>query len=118
MKKERVLTIRTTPDELKKWQALADSSGVTLSDLIRQHLNSDLVGRQPVRQPRTRTVENRALIAIISRTGSLTNQIARWCNTYKSRADAVQVIAALITIERQLSAALDDARAKPCTPSS
>lgn len=118
MKKERVLTIRTTPDELMKWQALAQAANVTLSDLIRQQLNADLVGRQPVRQQRTRTVENYALIAIVSKFGNLTNQIARWCNTYKSRADAVQVIAALIAIERQFSAALDDARAKPCTQSS
>lgn len=118
MKKKRILSIRCSPDELAKWQSVADAASVTLSDLIRQQLDSAIVGRHPVRQQRTRIIENRALIAIISRTGSLTNQIARWCNTYKSRADALQVTAALMAIERQLSIALDDARAKPCTSSS
>lgn len=118
MKKEKLFSMRCSADELEKWQAVAAASSLTLSDLIRQQLDSAIVGRHPVRQQRTRIVENRALIAIISRTGSLTNQIARWCNTYKSRADALQVTAVLMAIERQLSIALDDARAKSCTSSS
>ncbi|MBC7201820.1 MAG: plasmid mobilization relaxosome protein MobC [Pseudomonas balearica] len=44
-----------------------------------------------------------ALLAALARAGNNLNQIGRWANTYKSNADAVQVLAALVGIEQILS---------------
>ena len=40
----------------------------------------------------------------VARIGNNLNQIARWANTHKEVAEAVEVIARLVVIERTLSA--------------
>ena len=40
----------------------------------------------------------------LARIGANLNQIARWANTHKTAADAVEVIAHLIAVERVLAA--------------
>ena len=39
----------------------------------------------------------------VARIGSNLNQIARWANTYASEAEAVEVVAHLVAIERALA---------------
>ena len=112
MDKKRLFTLRTNDAELQKWQALALASGLTLADLIRQQLQSALVGRHPVRQQTVRPVANPLTLLAIARAGNCINQIAKACNTHKSRIDSVQVIAALIAIDRRLAAELDAASKK------
>ena len=53
------------------------------------------VWRAKVERERTRQVV---------RIGNNLNQVARWANTHKTAAEAVEVIAHLITIERALAA--------------
>ena len=80
--------IRASKAERAEWHAKARAVGLSLSDLVRRS-----VGRV-----RTWTVAH----AELERIGSNLNQIARWANTHKENAEAVEVIAHLVAIERTL----------------
>lgn len=95
--------VKVTDDERAGWQAQAEAAGLTLADLIRQRLGEARpVGRDPVRRRAARRADPE-LLAALGRIGSNLNQIARWANTYKGKAEAVQVLAALVSIEQILS---------------
>lgn len=101
-KRTQWVHVKATPAEHTQWQALAAAQGLTLADLIRQSLDARLVGRDPVRRRAARRADPE-LLAALGRIGSNLNQIARWANTYKGKAEAVQVLAALVSIEQILS---------------
>ena len=91
------LHARVSPAELADWRAKAAAAGVPLSDLLRQAM------------ARTRTWTARA-VAIegertrqVARIGNNLNQIARWANTHAETAEAVEVIAQLVAIEREIA---------------
>ena len=95
--------VKVTDDERAGWQAQAEAVGLTLADLIRQRLGEARpVGRDPIRRRAARRADPE-LLAALGRIGSNLNQIARWANTYKGKAEAVQVLAALVSIEQILS---------------
>lgn len=106
--RDKLLTIKVSSAERADWQQQATAAGMTLSDLIRARMSSPTVCRAPRRQ--RRLVADPALLAAIARAGNNLNQIARWSNTYKSAADAAQVLIALAAIERQLSSFLNSGR--------
>ena len=62
-----------------------------------------LVRRDPVPRRASRRADP-ALLAALGRIGGNLNQVARWANTHKAGADAVQVLAALASIEQMISA--------------
>lgn len=97
--------VKASLDERSAWQALAAAEGLTLADLIRARLAANQVGRSPRRQARAKAADP-ALLAGIAKAGNNLNQLARWANTHKGAADAVQVLAALAAIERQISSFL------------
>lgn len=100
--RDKLLTIKTTAAEREGWQAQAKLAGLTLADLIRQRLgNSQEVSREPIRRRSARRADP-LLLQNIGRVGSNLNQIARWANTYKSGAQAVQVLTALVALEQIL----------------
>ena len=90
------LTIRVTPTEKLAWQEKAVLSGLTLSNLIRQAMS----------KTRTGTASNSSLVQEqtrqIARIGNNLNQIAKWANTYKQTAEAIEVIQALRLIQETL----------------
>ena len=43
----------------------------------------------------------------LARIGANLNQIARWANTFKANAEAVEIVAHLVAIERSLTALAD-----------
>ena len=95
--------VKVTDDERAGWQAQAEAAGLTLADLIWQRLGEARpVGRDQVRRRAARRADPE-LLAALGRIGSNLNQIARWANTYKGKAEAVQVLAALVSIEQILS---------------
>ena len=49
----------------------------------------------------------------LARIGSNLNQIARWANTYREAADALEVVAHLTAIERALEALTVDGEREP-----
>ena len=89
---------RVSPGELADWRAKAASAGVPLSTLLREAMARTRTWTAPaaeVERERTRQ---------IARIGSNLNQIARWANTFASTAEAVEVVAHLVAIERALAA--------------
>ena len=93
-----LVAVRLTPDESADWRTKAKAAGVPLSALIRRAM------------ARTRTWTARAAeiererTRQVSRIGNNLNQIARWANRHKGAADAVEVLARLVSIERALTA--------------
>ena len=95
-KKDTYIKIRLTKAEKEEWQKKAVKAGLSLSNLIRQ-----AIGRT-----QTWTAPDRGLISEqtreISRLGNNLNQIAKWANTYKSTAEAIEIIECLREIENKL----------------
>ena len=90
--------IRASEAERASWHAMASAAGLSLSDLLRRSIvkvRTWTVAAAEVERERTRE---------LARIGSNLNQIARWVNTYKEGADAVQIIAYLVAIEREVGA--------------
>jgi hypothetical protein len=95
-KKSVRVKIRLTEEEKNQWQGKAKSAGMTLSRLIRDSFDRVYVwsvGDRKLYAERTRE---------IARIGSNINQLARWANTYKTAADAVQIIIGLAAVEKAL----------------
>lgn len=94
--------VKVTPAERAAWKAAAAAEGVTVADLIRKRMGTATEGRAPKRTRAARRADPRLLQAA-GRIGSNLNQIARWCNTHCENADAVQVLAALVSIDQALT---------------
>ena len=95
-KKDTYIKIRLTKAEKEQWQEKAVRAGLSLSNLI----------RQAIKKTQTWTAPDRGLISEqtrqISRLGNNLNQIAKWANTYKSTAEAIEIIECLREIENKL----------------
>ena len=90
--------IRVREAERAEWHAKARSAGLTLSDLVRRSVGRVrpwTVAHAEVERERTRE---------LVRIGANLNQIARWANTFKANAEAVEIVAHLVAIERALAA--------------
>ena len=93
--------IRAREAERAEWHAKARSAGLTLSDLVRRSVGRArtwTVAHADVERERTRE---------LARIGANLNQIARWANTFKANAEAVEIVAHLVAIERALTALAD-----------
>ena len=98
MKKETharstAVVIRVHPEERDLLKLNAGLHGMSVSDYIRQTCLSLRLRRTP---------EERRRLRELARIGSNLNQIARWANTYKDSLEAVEVIAALASLETQI----------------
>ena len=91
-----MVAARVTPEEHAAWQEKAAGAGVTPSTLLREAMAwtwtapAQAIERERIRQ--------------IARIGNNLNQLARWANTHKTAAEAVSVIAHLVSFERSLRA--------------
>ena len=92
-----LVAVRLTPGESADWRAKAKAAGVPLSALIRRAM-----ARTRTWTARAAEVE-RERTRQVSRIGNNLNQIARWANTHKGAVEAVEVIAHLIAIRRELA---------------
>lgn len=91
-----IIKIRLTGTEQAAWQAKAEAAGLSVSALI----------RRAVAKVKTWTAAN-AEIELqrnreLARIGNNLNQIARWANTHKTAADAIEVVSHLRSIEQLL----------------
>ena len=110
------IKLRVTPAEKEAITAKAASQGQTVTDFIRQRALDYRLRQTPLEKERVRQ---------LARIGANLNQLARWANTHKGRAEAVQVLAALLSFERSLkdedtvhppeSQSLPAAEDTPCT---
>ena len=91
------IKIRLSKQEKLAWQEKAARAGISLSTLIREAMG----------RTRTWTAGDRSSIQEqtrqISRLGNNLNQIAKWANTYKGTAEAIEIIEALMAIEKALN---------------
>ena len=88
--------IRASESERAEWHAKARSVGLSLSDLVRRsvgRVRTWTVAHTELERERTRE---------LARIGSNLNQIARWANVYKENAEAAEIVAHLVAIERAL----------------
>lgn len=95
---------RVSAEELAAWRSKAAAAGVSSSALLRQAMARTGVwtpSSADVERKRAREVE-RERTREIARIGGNLNQISRWANTYKSSADAGEVLVRLVAIEQAL----------------
>ena len=90
------IKMRVTPAEKESITAKADAPGQTVTDFIRQRALDYRLRQTPMEKQRIRQ---------LARIGANLNQIARWANIHKSRADALDVLVALVSLERELKEA-------------
>lgn len=81
---------------------LSVETGKSISDLVREGLDLKLKNRSPVRKRLTRAADP-VLVAQVGKIGSNLNQLARWANTEKAGADAVQILAELVRIRESVA---------------
>ena len=94
-----LVAARVTPAEHAAWHEKAEGAGVSTSALLREAMARTRTWTAPARAvERERTRE-------IARIGNNLNQLARWANTHKTAAEAVTVLAHLVSFERSLLAA-------------
>ena len=96
VRRSAIAHARVTPAELADWRAKAKAAGVPLSELLRQAMD----------RTRTWTAQAAAIererLRQVARIGNNLNQLARWANTHKAAAEAAEVIARLVAIEREI----------------
>jgi hypothetical protein len=112
-RREKWVHVKLSADERNLWHELAAEQGVSLADFVRMRVGEARLSNQhaPKRQPVKRV--DPELIRELGRIGNNLNQVGRWANTYKSDAEAGQVLAALIVIERDLAEVRADFMPKP-----
>ena len=91
-----MVAARVTPAEHAAWREKAAAAGVSPSVLLREAM-----ARTQTWTASARSVE-RERTRQIARIGNNLNQLARWANTHASAAEAVSVIAHLVSFERSL----------------
>lgn len=106
--RDKWLHIKVSLDEREHLKLLAHSQGCTVADLVRASVSHRITGMKPKGRPRMTKAADPALLSSLARIGNNLNQIARWCNQYQGGADAVQVLAGLAGIEREIKSLLPD----------
>lgn len=85
------LKLRVTPEEKNVITARSTAQGLTVTDFLRQRALDYRLRQTPLEKERIRQ---------LARIGANLNQLARWANTWKSRAEAVEILTALVSLER------------------
>lgn len=104
-RRDKWLHVKVSAAEREHLKMLAHARNITVADLVREAVQQRTQGIAPKRQRLTLAADPK-LIAALGRIGSNLNQVGRWVNRYKSAADAVQVLASLAAIEREIKALL------------
>lgn len=92
------IKLRVTPAEKEAITAKAKAQGQTVTDFIRQRALDYRLRKTPL---------EKELVRQTARIGANLNQLARWANTYKSRAEALRVLAALLSFEKALKSHME-----------
>ena len=87
------IRIRLHAEEKELLRFNAGIQGLTIADYIRQNNLGFRLRQSPMAKARLRE---------LARIGVNLNQIAKWANTYKRSAEAVEVITALASLERRI----------------
>ena len=93
MKRTHFIKVRVTDYELAQIKEKATEAKLTVSDLLRKSTLDFTLRKTPA---------NREKIRHLARIGSNINQIARWVNKYKLRAQAIEVILWLNRLQNEI----------------
>ena len=88
------VVVRVFPEERDILRFNAGLHGMSMSDYSRQTCLGIRLRKTPEEKRRLRE---------LARIGANLNQLARWANTYKRAAEAVEVLTALASIERRIA---------------
>ncbi|MBH2586100.1 plasmid mobilization relaxosome protein MobC [Serratia marcescens] len=91
--RNQMLRVRFSDTEWQALQGLADAASMSMSEVVRDHL-----GKVKIRNRK----DERDRVVMLNRINANLNMIARWVNTHKGAADAVQVVTHLMAIEREI----------------
>ncbi len=94
-KKTAWIKIRVTPNEKILLMQKASELGLSLTDFIRVRTLNYRVRQNPL---------TKEYLFQLARIGSNLNQLAKWANMYKSKAEALEVVLTLTSIEQELHA--------------
>ena len=86
------IKLRVSPSEKENIVAKAEAQGRSVTDFLRQRALEYRLRQTPLEKERVRQ---------LARIGANLNQLARWANMYKSRAEAMDVLTALVSLERE-----------------
>ncbi len=98
------IKLRVTPAEKDAVIAKADAQGQTVTDFIRQRALDYRLRQTPLEKEHIRQ---------LARIGANMIQLARWVNIHKSRAEAIGVLTALVSLERELRDTAPPAKGEP-----
>lgn len=114
--KTRVTRVRLTESQYQALKAAAKAEHITYSNYLRGLLDIAPSKIPPPQRKRLTRQADPALLVAVARIGNNLNQIGRWANTYKSTADALQILSGLSSIEAALDALIQSQRS--CTSNS
>lgn len=97
VQRTNIVNIRLTDTEKLDWDLKAHVTGLNISQLVRSAMTKTRITHE-----KDRAIEIER-IRQIARIGNNLNQIARWVNTYKSAAEAIEVISYLREIKFELN---------------
>ena len=89
------IKLRVSPAEKEAIVAKAKSQGQNVTDFLRQRALGYRLRQSSLEKERVRQ---------LARIGANLNQLAKWANTYKDRAEALKVLVALASLEREANA--------------
>jgi hypothetical protein len=89
------IKLRVSPAEKEAIVAKAEAQSQSLTDFLRQRALDYRLRQTPLEKERIRQ---------LVRIGSNLNQLARWANMHKSRAETLDVLVALVSLEREANA--------------
>lgn len=92
--RQRLLRVRFSDSEWRVLESKASEANRSKSELVRQSINAVKVKNKSAEKD---------LAVVLNRINANLNMIAKWCNTYKSGADCLQVVAGLQCIEREVN---------------
>jgi hypothetical protein len=109
MKRDRIIRFRVSAEEKSLIEEKASADSQTVTDFLRQRALHYRLRTSPNEKERIRQV---------ARIGNNLNQIARWANTYKEKAETMTILAALVSLERAVknpeAESTEEGGDKPC----
>ena len=97
--RDKMLRVRFSESEWKTLEALAEKAGLSKSALVRTSLERSRIYNRK---------DAKAKVAMLNRINANLNMIAKWANIHQDNADVIEVIAALMSIDRSVKSLASD----------
>jgi len=104
IKRDVFIKVRCTLDEKMEWQHLASNYDQSLSDLMRESMNRV----RPFSPANKKLIQERT--RELAKIGNNINQLARFANQHKSNAEAIQILEALMLLQKSITSEFSDAQ--------